>query len=253
MKRTQKIVVSLLIVFMLSACGGPKGIEILDVYFSTDQSEEGLNARKSEFNPEDTINLNIDVAGNPDEGNLLVEYYFDKLLLSSTEFDFPIEDDAKGDSHLFFTVESDDPLWISKNFHAVVSVNGEEYGNYDFAVVPPEDAISSQITDAVFYNLDAATGDFVETNVYSQDEMVNLLISGDFGKWSWFETLWYRGDYHEGELIEECGLAGQYPENSSEEQIIDACIPDKGWEQGDFEILLYLNDEVAGTYPFTIE
>jgi hypothetical protein len=237
----------------LSACGGSKEVEILDVYFSTDQSEEGLNTRTNEFISTDTINLNIDVDGNPDEGNVLVDFYFNEMLISSVGYEFPIDDISKGDSHLYFTLESDNPFGISKNYHAVVSVNDEEYGVYDFMVVPPESAIPSQITDAAFYTLDSAAGDFVESDVYSKDEIVSILVTGDYGQWSWFETLWYRGDYKEGDLIADCGMAGQYPENLNGEQFIDSCIPEDGWEIGTYEVLIYLDDEIAGTYPFTIE
>jgi hypothetical protein len=48
-------------------------------------------------------------------------------------------------------------------------------------------------------------------------------------------------------------MAGQYPENLNGEQFIDSCIPEDGWEIGTYEVLIYLDDEIAGTYPFTIE
>ena len=253
MKKIILLGICLAMVVLVSACGSNKGIEILDVYFSRDQSDEGLNARENAFYPPDVVYFNVEIDGQPKEGTLSVDYQFNNYSIATTEFTFPADIEKGITTHVYFDLEAVEPLSISNNYKVVLGVNGEEFGEYDFSVKPPENAIPSQIKEAKLAYLDLDTEDFVETNIFSQDEFATLIFASDLGEYSWFETLWYTGDHETGDIIIDCGIAGMSPENLVDEVSTDSCMPGAGWEIGEHEVILYLNDEIAGVYPFTIE
>lgn len=254
MKKLSILLIVAINLIMLSACGSSREIEILDVYFSQDQTEEGLAARKDEFYSSDSVYINISLNGPPTEGVIEVEFNLsDYLTINSIETSFPMEDYTDDYDHLYFTLEPDDPFRVSSNYWAIIWVNGEEFGRYNFKIIPPENAIPTQLKEAMLVYADFNSEDIVETNTFSTDQVVTFYFTADMGEESWFETAWYKGDHATGEFILDCGTAMLNPENLEDAYGIDDCFPANGWESGEYELVLSINGEDVGFYPFTIE
>ncbi len=89
----------------ISACSGgaPKGIEIAEVVFAKELSEnfEPVDSTE-EFFPDETINVSVRIPGRPREGVLAARFLYMNDLIAETSIDFGQEN-----SDLLFSVGQD--------------------------------------------------------------------------------------------------------------------------------------------------
>jgi len=130
-------------------------------------------------------------------------------------------------------------------------VYGDEFvGSYPFRVVPPADAIPSQVRDATLAR--GADSDYkpVEpTTTFAPDEEVYVVGQGDFGLYTWLQAEWYVS----GQLDETGTRNITLQENVADTGFFFSFVPDEGWPVGEHEVVLTMNDQEVGRYNFTVE
>jgi len=263
MKKNILIVfIALTLVLLLSACGSDEttyttvgGLEIIDVTYSKGLTDGEPTTITDEFYPTDVVYLTVDIHGRPDSGVVSAEAYWNDQFISSVDVD--LSDANSGvimsvgeNTYASITLTPTTDWPISKNYTFLVSINGEKLGEYPFTVVPPADAIPSVI-DAVALSkdVDENFNPINPTTTFATMDPVFLVANGDFGKDTWFNILWTVS----GDSLVDCNTVIKADQDYPDDGLYFSCAPDTGWPAGEHNVTLYMNDELIGTYIFTVE
>jgi hypothetical protein len=248
-----------LIAFVLAACGGGanKGIEIAEVVFAKELSEnyEPVNPTTT-FYPDEVINVSVSIPGRPKEGVLGAKFLYMDQLIAETSVDFAVEN-----SDLLFSVGEqtftgfflthDDALYISPLYSVELLIDGVSAGKYAYTVIPPADAIPTVVRDTVFATGISATLDPVDPKeVFSPSDAVHIIGQGDFGRLSYLQADWYlNGD----EKITACTAGVPVNENLPDDRFYFSCELDAGWPVGTHSVALTIDDVVVLEGSFSVE
>lgn len=263
MKKNISIVfIALSLALLLSACGSDEttyttvgGLEIIDVTYSKGLTDGEPTTITDEFYPTDVVYLTVDIHGRPDSGVVSAEAYWNDQFISSVDVD--LADVNSGvvmsvgeDTYASITLTPSSDWPISKNYKFLVSINGEKLGEYPFTVVPPADAIPSVI-DAVALSkdVDENFNPVNPTTTFAATDPVFLVANGDFGRDTWFNIMWTVS----GDSLVDCNTVIKADQDYPDDGLYFSCAPDTGWPAGEHNVTLYMNDELIGTYPFTVE
>jgi hypothetical protein len=207
-----------------------------------------------EFYPDETIYLSLEFEGRPKEGVVSSEFFWGEESIASAEVNFADVNSGVlvsiGQSTFAgFNLTHENPLPISGNYRVESTLDGEPLGTYAFAVVPPEDAIASEVTEVTLAMGEDNFTPVDPTDQFVAEDEVYLVGSGNFGLQSWLKVEWYV----DGELDD----AGTKTLGPLEENLEDGGFsfyyrPDGGWPEGEHEAVLYVDDEQVGSYAFTV-
>lgn len=256
------ILVSLSLMMVLSACSSDEpsyttvgGLDVISVTYSKAITDGEPTTITNEFYPTETVYLTVDIHGRPESGIVSAEAYWNDQFVSSVDID--LADVNSGvivsvgeNTYVSITLTPDADWPISKNYTFFVTINGEKLGEYPFTVIPPADAIPSVIdTVTLAKDVDEYFNPIDSTTTFTATDPVFLVANGDFGRDTWFNVLWTIS----GESLVDCNTIIKADQDYPDDGLFFSCEPDAGWPTGEHNVTLFMNDELVGTYPFTVE
>lgn len=262
MKKSLLVLLAVLGVLVLNACSGETaesnlvgGLEVLGVTLSKEQTSEGPTATTTEFYPTDVIYLTVEIKGRPKEGVVSAEAYWKDQFIASVDVDLAtVNEDVLisvgENTFAFINLTPTDPWPISDNYIFAVYINDEKMGDYSFSVIPPADAIPSVLDSVTLAkDVDQNYQPIDPTTTFLANEPVTLVANGDIGRDTWFSVLWTVS----GDSLVDCNTIIKADQDYPDDGLFFSCQPETGWPVGEHSVTLYMNDELVGTYAFTIE
>lgn len=131
------------------------GIELVRATFSHGLSEqmEPVNPG-SDFAPDETVYLSVEIKGRPKAGLLTAQFYLGDTSIAEASVD--LADVNSGllfsigeNTYAGYTLTHAEPFPLSGDYRADLTLDDVPVGTTPFHVVPPEEAIPSQITQVV--------------------------------------------------------------------------------------------------------
>jgi hypothetical protein len=231
------------------------GIEVLGATFAHGLSEqmEPVNPG-TDFLSDETVYLSVKIKGRPAEGLVTARFYLGDSSIAEASVDLADVNSGLlfsiGEStYAGYTLTHAEPLPLSDNYRAEVFYNDVPLGSTAFRVVPPQEAIPSQITQVVLAKgTDESYNPIEPSNVFSFDQTVNLVGRGDLGLDTWLQAEWYIG----GQLDDAGTRSLTAQENLQDVGFAFSYLPEGGWPTGEHYVVLIMNDEEVGRYSFTI-
>jgi hypothetical protein len=231
------------------------GIEIVEATFA-----HGLGDDMQPVNPgadfvgNETIYLSLKIKGRPKEGVVTARFYWRDTPIAEAGVDL-----ADVNSGLLFSVGEDtfagytlthqDPFPVSDKYRADVSSNDQPLGTYAFRVIPPPDAIPSQVKQVTLAKgADENYNPVEPTTTFATDETVYLVGRGDLGLDTWIQADWYVS----GQLDEAGTRSITLQENASDVGFSFSFLPEGGWPSGEHLVVMTMNDQEVGRYSFTV-
>lgn len=235
----------------------PEGVEVLDATFALDLDDEGRALDPvSDFAPDEKVYLVLTLKGRP-SGTMTGHFYRGDTSLG--EADVVLDDVNSGvvfsigeSTYVNFWMAPDpgSTSRISDNYRIEVFYEDELVGTYPFGIVPPSDAIPSEVQDVTLARgVDSDYSPVEPSTTFGPDEEVYIVARGDVGLYSWFEVEWYV----DGKLDEAGTHSITAQENASGVGLYFSYVPEGGWPLGEHQVALIMNDEEVGRYDFTIE
>ena len=231
------------------------GLEIREATFAHGLSEqmEPIDPG-SDFMPDETIYLSLQIKGRPKEGVVTARFYWRDTFIAEADVD--LSDVNSGllfsigeDTYAGYTLTHEQPFPLSDQYRAEVFYDGQPLGSYAFRVVPPPEAIPSQISQVTLaLGADENYNPIEPTTTFAFDEAVYLVGRGDLGISTWLQADWYVN----GELDDAGTRSLTLEENHSDVGFSFSYLPEGGWPPGEHVVVLTMNDQEVGRYTFTI-
>jgi hypothetical protein len=230
-------------------------IEVLEAVFT-----HGLGEQMEPVNPGanfgsgETVYLSLKIKGRPKEGSVTAQFYWHDMFIAEATVD--LADANSGvlfsigeDTYAGYTLTHAQPFPLSDQYRAEVFFGDQPLGSYPFRVVPPAEAIPSQIrqvtlargTDENYNPVDPAT-------TFALDDTVNLVGRGDLGLDTWLQADWYVN----GQLDEAGTRSLTLTENAPDTGFAFSYLPEGGWPAGEHFVVLTMNDREVDRYAFTV-
>jgi hypothetical protein len=235
----------------------PEGVDVQDATFALDLDDEGRALDPvSDFAPDEKIYLVLTLKGRP-TGTMTGHFYRGDTSLG--EADVALDDINSGvvfsigeNTFVNFWMAPDpgSASRISDDYRIEVFYEDELVGSYPFSIVPPSDAIPSEVQDVTLARgVDSDYNPMDPSTTFGPDEDVYIVARGDAGLHSWFQVEWYV----DGELDEAGTRSITAEENASGAGLYFSYVPEGGWPLGEHQVVLIMDDEEMGRYDFTIE
>lgn len=232
------------------------GVEVQRVTFAHDLDDEMRPVDPgSEFIPDETVYLSVLLTGRTEGGVVTARFYRHDELLAEADVDLADIDSGAiftsgEDTYVGYWLTHDGALLIGQAYRADVFYNDESLGSYDFRVVPPSDAIPSEVQEVTLARgSDPDYNPIEPTNTFAPDEEVYLVGRGDFGLFTWLMVEWYV----DGQLDEAGTHRITLDEDASDAGFFFSFMPEEGWPLGEHQVALTMNDQEVGRYDFMIE
>lgn len=207
------------------------------------------------FTPDETVYLSIQIEGRPKSGIVRADFYWGDEFIAEAEVDLAdVNSDVifsfGQDTYVGYNFSYDKGLYVSDRYRAEVFYDDEPLGVYAFKVVPPPDAIPSQVHEVILARgVDDDYNPIYPTDIFYTDEKVYLIGNADFGLDTWIQADWFVN----GKLDEAGTRSLTLSENADDVPFSFAYLPDYGWVTGTHTVTLTMNDVLVRTYPFTME
>ncbi len=235
----------------------PVALKILEVTFAHGLTEELTPIDPGNtFTPEETIYLSIKLKGNPRQGQVTTRFFYQDQEITSATVDLAQERKKQGlvfviggDTNVGFTLTHEKPFPISDLYRAEILLNGSSAGSYEFAIVPPPEAIPSRVLEATLAR--GATDDYqpIEpTDTFTPTEAVFLVGRADLGVFSTLEAHWYVS----GQLDQAGTRTITTQENVEDTGFYFSYLPEQGWPEGEHKVVLLIDDREVASYSFTV-
>lgn len=230
--------------------------ELLDATLSKalGENQEAIDPSE-EFYPDETVYISLEFKGRPKEGIVSAAFYFHDQLIAETDVDMADANSgvifSLGEStYAGFSLSHEQPLPVSANYTVETMLDGDPLGSYSFEVVPPEDAIPSEISEVVLAEgADDEQNPINLTTTFAPDQEVFMVGRGDLGLSTWIQADWYV----DGEYVEEGTRSLTLEENAEDTGFYFSFVPDGGWPAGEHKVVLTMNDEEIETLSFVVE
>ena len=231
------------------------GIEILEATFAHGLSEQMEPVDPGdEFAPDEPIYLALTIKGRPEEGVVSANFYWGDMFIAEAGTD--LADVNSGlifsfgeNTYAGFTLTHEEPFPLGDTYHVEVFYEDQPLGDYPFHVVPPPDAIPSQVTAVTLaLGADENYDPIDPTTTFAVDQEVHLVGEGDLGEATWLQADWFI----DGELDEAGTRSLSLEENIPDAGFVFSYLPEGGWPPGEHFAVLTMNDQVVGRYDFTI-
>lgn len=231
------------------------GVEILEATFAHGLTEEMQPIDPgSAFAPEETVYLSLRLKGRPKEGIVTARFYYGETFIAEASVDLAESNSGVlfslgEDTYVGYTLSHEGSFPASEDYRAEVFFGDAALATYPFQVVASSGGLVSRVTDALLA-LDA--GEDYEpihpTTIFAFDDEVHLVGEGDMAAGSTIQAEWY--------------VAGQLDPTGTrlltlEEDIpgagfVFSFLPDGGWPPGEHEVVLILDGDEVGRFPFGI-
>jgi hypothetical protein len=231
------------------------GIEIVAATFAHGLSDqmEPVGAG-SDFRPDETIYLSLQIKGRPKEGVITGRFYWRDSFIAEADVDLADVNSglifSVGEStYAGYTLTHEQPFPVSDGYRADVSTNGQALGSYPFRIVPPADAIPTVIGSVTLARgVDDSYNPVEPTTTFSAADQVYLVGHGDLGLDTWLQADWYIN----GQLDEAGTRSLTLDQNAPDVGFSFTYLPEGGWPAGEQSVLLTVNGQEIGRYTFTI-
>jgi hypothetical protein len=231
------------------------GIQILEATFAHGLGEEMQPEDPgSDFEADEPIYLSLKIKGRPEQGLVTAHFYWRDALIAEAGVDL-----ADANSGLLFsvgentyagyTLSHEEPFPLGDKYRADVFYDDQFLSSYLFRVVPPSDAIASQVAQVVLAQ--GAGEDYTPiepTTTFSFEDTVHLVGRGDLGLSTWLQTDWFVN----GQWDETGTRSLSLEENAPDVGFAFSYQPEGGWPRGDHFVILTMNDQEVGRYPFSV-
>ena len=232
------------------------GIEISEVTFAHGLTEEMRAIDPgNDFAPDETVYLSVTIKGRPKSGVVTARFHWHDLTIAEASADLADVNSGVllsiGEStYVGYNLSLDDPFPISGFYRADLFYDDIPLDSYEFHVVPPSDAIPSIVKKVTLARgVDENNNATEPTTSFKADDTVHLVASGDLGLSTWIQADWLVDD----RLDEDCTRSLTLYENAPDNSFWFSCRPADGWPSGTHRVVLTMNDQEVGTYPFTVE
>jgi hypothetical protein len=231
------------------------GVEVLDAVFAHGLTEEMAPVEPgSDFGSNETVYLSVELKGRPKEGQVTARFYWLDTFIADAAVDL-----ADANSGVIFSVGentyagytlSHDEAWpLGGGYRADLFFGDQALGSYPFRIAPPDGAIPSQIGDVVLaLGADENYNPIEPTTSFAPGEPVYLVGRGDLGQETWIQADWYVA----GQLDEAGTRSLTLEENASDAGFSFSYVPEAGWPAGEHYVVLTMDGQDIGRYPFTI-
>jgi len=232
------------------------GIQVLDAVFAQGLNEDMQPENPgADFSPDETVYLSVKIKGRPKKGVVSAQFYWRDNAIATADVD--LSDINSGvlfsvgeDTYAGYTLTHEQNFPISDHYHVTVLVNDQAVGDYTFHVIPPADAIPTQISNVTLARgTDADYNPVDPTTTFAPDDTVYLVGRGDLGLDTWLQADWYV----DGKLDDAGTRSLTLQENASDTGFAFSYLPANGWPVGEHSVVLTMNDEEVGRYAFTVE
>jgi len=230
-------------------------IEIREATFARGLSEEMQAVDPTtDFGPTDTVYLSLTVKGRPKEGTVAARFYWGDDFIAEADVD--LGDVNSGlifsigeDTFVGYTLTHEQPFPVSDGYRAEVFYNDQALGSYSFRVVPPPEAIPTQINEVVLARgADENYNPVDPSTSFAPADTVYLVGHGDLGIATWLQADWYVNGQLDEAGTRSLGLEENYPDVG----FSFSFLPEGGWPAGEHYVTLTVNGEEIGRYTFTI-
>ncbi len=230
-------------------------IEILEAAFAHGLTEEMQPVNPgTDFGPEETVYLSLRIKGRPEEGLVTARFYWRDSLIAEAGVD--LADVNSGllfsigeDTYAGYSLTHEEPFPLSDQYRAEVSYDDRPLGTYPFRVVPPAEAIPSQVTQVTLaLGADENYDPIEPTTTFASDQEVYLVGEGDLGLATWLQAEWYVDGQLDGAGTRSLTLE----ENIPNAGFVFSFLPEEGWPPGEHFVILIMNDQEVGRYSFTV-
>jgi len=220
----------------------------------------GLNENQSPKDPAEffrtgeSVYLSVALKGRPSSGIVAARFLFRDELVAETKVDLATVN--KGvvlsvgqDTFAGFTLTPNEKLPIGDNYKAEVSLDGKPLGTFPFRVLPPADAIPSQITTTTLaHEVDDKRNPVGVAKKFDSDDKIVFAGRGDLGNATWLEVDWIVGGQSDPDGVRSIMLS----ENKKDVPFFFSYRPKEGWPPGNHEAVLIMNGKEVARQPFTI-
>lgn len=266
-RKAWPILLALLLLAALPACGGSTSLTptageepTTDIEVASATLAHGLNEQMQPVNPGDAftpreaVHLSLQLANRPRSGIIRSRFLWHETLIAEAEVD--LADANSGvifsigeDTYVGFSLSDEQPFPISEAYRAEVYSGPQLLGVYPFRVVPPPEAIPSNVLQVTLaLGVDEGYTAVDQTAVFGVEETVHLVGRGDLGLLTWLQAEWYVA----GELDEAGTRRFTLDENVPDVGFYFSYIPESGWPPGEHLVVLSMNDQIVGRYPFLV-
>jgi hypothetical protein len=231
------------------------GIEVLEATFAHGLGEQMEPVDPgADFYPDQTVYLSLKIKGRPKEGSVRAQFYWHDTFIAEASVD--LADANSGvlfsigeDTYAGYTLTHEQPFPLSDQYRAEVFYGDQPLGSYPFQVVPPAEAIPSQIKQVTLArDTDENYNPVDPTTTFAVDDTVNLVGRGDLGLDTWIQADWYVS----GQLDDAGTRSLTLSENAADTGFAFSFLPEGGWPSGEHFVVLTMNDQEVGRYTFTV-
>lgn len=231
------------------------GIEILEATMAHGLTDDMQPLDPgADFAPDETVYLSLKIKGRPEEGAVSAQFYWREDLIAGATVD--LADTNSGllfsigeDTYVGYTLTHDQAFPLSDRYRAEVFYDDQPLASYPFRVVPPPDAIPSQVQQVTLaLGADQNYNPIDPTTTFAFDEEVYLVGGGDLGLATWLQADWYV----DGQLDPAGTRSVSLEENIPGAGFAFSYLPEGGWTPGEHFVVLTMNDQEVGRYTFTV-
>ncbi len=231
------------------------GVEILEATFAHGLTEDMQPVNPgAEFAPDETVYLSLRIKGRPKEGLVTAHFYWHDSPIAEASVD--LADVNSGllfsigeDTFAGYTLTHEEPFPLSDQYRAELFYNDQPLGSVFFSVVPPAEAIPSQVKQVTLARgADENYNPIEPTTTFGFDQAVYLVGQGDLGVATWLQADWYI----DGQLDEAGTRSFTLEENIPDAGFSFSYLPEGGWPLGEHVVVLTMDDKEVGRYSFTI-
>ncbi|MBN1657533.1 MAG: hypothetical protein JXA93_03980 [Anaerolineae bacterium] len=231
------------------------GLEILDATFAHGLDEEMQPIDPgSGFDPAETIYLSLKLKGRPKEGVVTARFFYADTLIAEAGVD--LGDTNSGllfsfgeDTYVGYTLTHEQPFPAGEEYYAEVYYDTTLLATYPFQVIAPAGALVSRIHDVLLaLDADDNYNPIQPTTVFASDEEVHLVGEGDLITGSSLQAEWYVAG-----AVDPAGTRVITLDQDIEGAgFVFSYLPAGGWPVGEHSVVLTLDGEEIGRFPFAI-
>jgi hypothetical protein len=205
------------------------------------------------FYPTETVNLSLQFKGRPSKGIASAKFYLGNQLITQAQVDVATVNkgiifSVGSSTFVGFTLSPTKPFPISDQYRVETFFEGKPLATHPFKIMPPANAIPSNITKAVLAKgVDDKRSPVDPATTFPLNKPVYLAVLANLGNGTGVEINWYTN----GKLDSQGTKSLTARDNLSNTRFYFSFIPAGGWKPGKQEAVLIMNGHPVGRYSFT--